>query len=304
MCRLCRFAPLALLLLPLLLVACPTAPPADDDESGDDDDVGDDDTGDDDTGDDDTGDDDTGDDDTGDDDTGDDDTGEYDLAPGTYEDTFGGRSYVFHLPAGYDPSDAIPLVIGFHGAGDSASNFFATMAYTGWIDAAAPDTFALLVPDTLSPYGDFAIWSGNPNNDMDEMVDELDSVLDLVHELANHAHLDLDRVHGLGFSDGGLFVGVAGITLADELATLSITGYGWGGFYPHGNPARLIPVLFVCGTADNFYTYAQQSESFLSGMGHPTRFDGINGVGHQFTGIMAATTPDEVWDWIGGFQAP
>jgi len=195
-------------------------------------------------------------------------------------------------------------MIGFHGAGDSASNFFNTMAYTGWDAAAAPDRFALLVPDTLSPHGDFAIWSGNPNNDMDEMLAELDSVLDLVHELADHAHLDLQRVHALGFSDGGLFLGVAGIERADELATITVTGYGWGGFYPLGAPPRLIPALFVCGTADSFYSYAQQSEAFLSSQGHPTRLDAIGGAGHQFSALMAATSPDQVWSWVGAHALP
>ena len=300
MTRQTLFFPLSLmflLALPALVLGCPTGPVPDDDD---------DDSGgqDDDTGDDDTGDDDTGDDDTGDDDTGDDDTGDYDLTPGTHTDSFEGRSYILHLPPGYDPSQAIPLVLGFHGAGDDAGNFFDTMAYAGWVDAAAPARFALLVPDTLSPYGDFAIWSGNPNNDKDEMVDELGSVLDLVHELAIHAHLDLDRVHGLGFSDGGLFLAVGGLELADEVSTLTITGYGWGSFYPHGAPARLLPVMFVCGSSDNFYGYAQQSEAYLSGQGHPTRFDGVNGVGHQFTGLMASTTPDDVWGWIGGYSVP
>ena len=126
---------------------------------------------------------------------------------------------------------------------DSADNFYQVASYAGWTAAAAPARFALLVPDTLSPYSDFAVWSGDPNQDMDEMLAELDSVLALVDHLAQLAHLDLDRLHAFGFSDGGLFLGVAGLERADILATLTVTGYGWGGFYPMGPPPRLAPVL-------------------------------------------------------------
>ncbi len=274
-----------------------------DDDSGDDD-SGDDDTADDDTADDDTADDDSGDDDSGDDDSGDDDTSGYDGVPGTFDDTFGGRAYRLHVPAGYTHATPIPLVVAFHGAGDSHTNFYAVMDSVGWTAAAAPAEFALLVPDTLSPYSDFANWSGNPNDDLPDMVAELASVLALVDEIGTHYHLDDHAVHALGFSNGGLFLAVAGLDAADELATLTISGYGWGGFYILGTPPRPIPTMFVVGTQDSFYSYAQQSETYLAGQGHPTRFDGINGVGHTFIGLMGATTPADVWGWIGGYTLP
>jgi len=280
------------LLFGLVLGGCP----ASDDHVPDDDSA----SADDDVADDDASDDDAADDDASDDDAGDDDAGGYDGQPGTFNDSFDGRTYVLHVPDGYGPSTPIPLVIGFHGAGDSASNFYAVVSSTGWTNAAAPAEFALLVPDTLSPYSDFAVWSGNPNNDMDEMVTEMDSVLDLVGHLAGSYNLDLQRVHAFGFSDGGLFLAVAGIDGFDTFASLVIAGYGWGGFYPMGTPPRRGPVMFICGTNDHFHGNAQQSESYLASQGHPTRFDSIAGAGHQFSSLMASTSPQEVWDWIGG----
>jgi poly(3-hydroxybutyrate) depolymerase len=252
------------------------------------------------------------DDDTGgpgdDDDTGgpgdDDDATGYTGQPGTYTDSSGGRGYTLHVPDGYDASTPIPLVIGFHGAGDSGSNFYNTAAYTGWTSAAAPAQFALLVPETLSPYSDFAVWSGNPNDDMDEMVTEMDSVLDLVDHVGQSYHLDHDRIHAFGFSDGGLFLGVAGLARFERFASLAVTGYGWGGFYPMGTPPRRGPVLFVCGTADSFHSYAQQSESYLASQGHTTRMDSIAGASHSFSSLMAATTPADVWAWIGPESTP
>ena len=234
----------------------------------------------------------------------DDDASGYDGPPGTFTDSHDGRGYTLHVPPGYDPSTPIPLVIGFHGAGDSGSNFYAVADYTGWTSAAAPDHFALLIPDTLSPYSDFAVWSGNPNNDMDEMVTEMDSVLDLVDHIGEHYRLDFHRIHAFGFSDGGLFIGVAGLSRFEAFAALVVTGYGWGGFYPMGAPPRRGPVMFICGTADNFHSYAQQSESFLASEGHPTRMDSISGASHSFSTLMGATSPADVWAWIGPESLP
>jgi len=295
----------------LFAAGCPTPSDDDDDDDagdddGGDDDGGDDDGGDDDGGDDDSGDDDSGDDDGGDDDSGDDDTGDDDFSglPGTYDETFGGRPYRLHVPAGYTSATPIPLVVAFHGAGDSYGNFYNVMDAVGWTSAAAPAQFVLLVPETLSNYNDFANWSGNPNNDLPDMVAEMTSVLTLVDEIGTDYHLDDHAIHALGFSNGGLFVAVAGLDAADELATLTITGYGWGGFYIYGTPPRTVPVMFVVGSQDSFYPYAEQSETYLSGQGHPTRFDGINGVGHLFSGLMGATTPADVWGWAGGYTLP
>ncbi len=283
------------LLLGLALVGCPedeNNPPGpqwdDDDAVGDDDD---DDVG--------PGDDDDA---VGDDDDAvgdDDDATGYTGQPGTFSDSFDGRGYTLHVPNGYDPSTAIPLVIGFHGAGDSGSNFYSVAEYSGWTSAAAPANFALLVPASLSPYSDFANWSGNPNNDMDEMVEEMDSVLDLVAHVGQEYHLDTDRIHAFGFSNGGLFLAVGGLHRFDRFASLVVMGYGWGGFYPMGNPPRRGPVMFICGTGDSFHSYAQQSESYLASQGHATRFDSIAGASHSFTSLMAATSPLDVWGWIG-----
>jgi len=285
------------LLLGTLVAGCPGGTTDDDDDDsggGADDDASDDDTS--------EADDDTSlpDDDASDDDAGDDDTAGYTGQPGTFNDSYAGRTYVLHVPDGYESHAPIPLVIGFHGAGDSASNFHAVASASGWTAAAAPHEFALLVPDTLSPYSDFAIWSGDPNNDMDEMVDEMDSVLELVGHIGDSYNIDMTRLHAFGFSDGGLFLAVAGLARFDRFATHLIAGYGWGSFYPMGQPPRRGPVMFVCGSTDSFYTYAQQSESYLASQGHPTRFDGINGAGHQFSSLMAQTTPTDIWAWIGG----
>ncbi len=232
---------------------------------------------------------------TGDTDAGD---GSWTGTPGEHALSFDGRDVWLYVPAGYDGGSALPLVVGFHGAGDSGRNFYAVAGAYGWTAAADDAGFALLIPSTKSPYSDFAVWSGNPNDDVDEMIAELGEILEIADTLGETWRLDPARRHAFGFSDGGLFAAVAGMDASDRLGSLSIFGYGWGGFYPLVTPSRAIPVQFLCGDRDSFYSYARASEDYLAGQGHDTRFLGASGVSHSFSGLMGAVSPGDLAGWM------
>lgn len=225
--------------------------------------------------------------------------------PGEFTLTFEGRDYRLYVPSGYTHATAMPLLVGFHGAGDSGGNFYAFTQLVGMGDAAEPAEYILVVPDTKSPYSDFANWSGNPNNDIDQMVAEMDEILALTDDVGTHYNLDDQQLHAFGFSNGGLFTAITGMARADRLATLAVLGYGWGGSYlPPAAPSRSIPVQFGCGNSDSFYSYAQQSETYLAGQGHDTRLVTAAGVGHSFSGIMGVLAPSDLFGWMQARPLP
>lgn len=231
-------------------------------------------------------------------------SGSFTGKPGEFSLTASGRPYMLYVPSSYTAAKPTPLVLGFHGAGDSGSNFYAICKAYGWTQAAAQQGFILLVPATKSPYSDFAVWSGNPNNDVPQMKQEMGEVLAIVKATAKTYNIDASRVHAFGFSDGGLFVGVAGMHYSAELASLLVSGYGWGGSYPLVTPGRTIPVQFLCGSADSFYTYAQASESYLKNQGHPTRFLSASGAGHKFSSLITAYPPSGLYTWMATYKSP
>ncbi len=224
--------------------------------------------------------------------------------PGEFVRSAAGRSYRLLVPGGYSPAKPIPLVIAFHGSGDSGGNFYAICKYVGFSSAAAPANFALLVPDTRSPYKDFALWSGNPNQDVGKMKQEMSEVLSIVKGLTSEYNIDLKRVHALGFSNGGLFTAVAGMHHAKSFASLTVAGYGWGGFYPLVTPTRKIPLQLLCGTGDSFHAKAQQSANYLKAQGHPSRFLSASGVGHKFSGLSQKHPPASLFQWMAKYAAP
>ncbi|MCA9719756.1 MAG: hypothetical protein KC468_34130 [Myxococcales bacterium] len=229
--------------------------------------------------------------------------GELDGEPGEFVLSYDAREYRLYVPGSYDPGVAAPLVLGLHGAGDTGANFYGAVKASGWTAASEASAFILVVPSTKSPYSDFANWSGNPQNDIDEMIAEMGELLALVDELGTHYHVDPAQLHAFGFSNGGLFTAFTGMSHASALASLAVLGYGWGPGYVV-TPPRKIPVQFACGASDGFHTYAVNSESFLASQGHETRMESIAGVGHSFLGIMSSLPPADVFAWMQSHPLP
>ncbi|MFH1436621.1 MAG: hypothetical protein ABIJ56_13005 [Pseudomonadota bacterium] len=227
------------------------------------------------------------------------DPGAFDGVPGEFTQTWSGRSYRMYVPGAYSHATPIPVVVGFHGAGDSGSNFYMVSKAYGWSAAADAGPFILIVPDTKSPYSDFAVWSGDPMNDIDEMGVEMGEIIDLISDVGVHYNVDYGSLYAYGFSDGGLFLGVAGMQYSNDYAGLVIAGYGWGSGYAY-TPTRLIPVYMICGTSDPFYSYAEQTQAYLASRGHPLEWVPVSGVAHSFSGLMSYRSPTTIYGWLAG----
>ena len=160
-----------------------------------------------------------------------------------------------------------------------------------------------MIPDTKSPYNDFAVWSGNPNNDVPAMIAEMDEILEIVDITATHYHVDPAHLHGFGFSDGGLFIAVTELEHSTVFASATIVGYGWGSGYIV-QPVRKIAMQFVIGSNDSFYGYAQDSHTFLSGQGHAGDMHVGSGLGHDFVGLMGQYPPSQLVGWMSANPLP
>lgn len=227
----------------------------------------------------------------------------FDGGIGVFEGEHEGRGYSLYVPTTYDPAIPSAIVVGFHGAGDNGPSFFAQSEFNGFFDAAEDTAALLLVPDSDSPYSDWANWSGNPMNDFGTMEAEFAEIEDMVDALGEHWHLDPDAFHAFGFSNGGLFVAVGGFAAADRLSTATILGYGWGSAYIV-SPSRALPVQMATGSSDSFVGYADQTASFLQSQGHDTRYERVSGVGHSFSGLTAVVPPESLVDWMLDRPAP
>jgi poly(3-hydroxybutyrate) depolymerase len=235
--------------------------------------------------------------------------------PGEYVYTFEGRGYHILIPSGYTSDTEIPLVLAFHGACKSGTEFYDHEGIEPFKQAAEPASFILVVPDTKGGCeiggdfcADFVRWPPSCEPDLataPQIVGEMDGLVALIDELGHHWRLDRARVHAMGHSDGGLFTAMGGLTHSDVFASLTIFSMGWGNGYPLVEPDsdRRLPVQLICGGDDtDFCNAAQESEPFLASQGHPTRLMVIPGEGHGLADLVNAVTVPELFGWMSMSQ--
>ncbi len=223
--------------------------------------------------------------------------------PGTFREKYLNRRYFLYVPESYDPAQPIAVVLGFHGAVDTAANFFRVSEETGWFDAAERGPFALIVPETKSPFmRSWVTWSLNSARDGPKILDEMAEVLELVDQLSAHFNLDETRFYAYGFSDGGLFIGSGALGHSTRFAGLVICGASWGPRYPYFTPDNLTPLYYLCGEVDAVLcTQAEQTKDFLAEMGHPLEWASVLGAGHVFESLMKYRSPQTIYEWLSQY---
>ena len=107
----------------------------------------------------------------------------------------GVRTYLLHVPAGYDPRRAASVVLNFHGYAQTAEQ---QEAYSGLVPLADAKGFVLVTPEgSGSPRG----WAISGVYD-DNGVDDVGFVSQLVSQLSDSLCLDARRIYATGHSNG------------------------------------------------------------------------------------------------------
>lgn len=191
------------------------------------------------------------------------------LAPGTvegFESGGVGRSFKLVMPDGVEPEAAAPLVFAFHGIGGSSDQFLVTNP----LAPAAADAGAILVVPEASELGGAVSWDpySNPATNKDLVFFD-----DMVTCLSEQFPVDPERVHVMGFSNGGLMTGMLLTLRSNVIASAAPFSGGLGQAFP--DDARAIPTIMTwggpddIGTGTDFALLADEMQGTLSERAHP-----------------------------------
>jgi len=161
------------------------------------------------------------------------------------------RDYILYIPAIYDGSEDVPLVLNFHGYGSNANQ---QMFYGDFRDIADTEGFLLVHPQGSILNG-VQQWNvgflGNRNK-----TDDVGFTAALINELANLYTINLDRVYATGMSNGGFMSFLLACQLSEKIAAVaSVTGSMTPDTYDACNAQQPTPILQIHGTGDRIVPY-------------------------------------------------
>lgn len=161
------------------------------------------------------------------------------------------RDYRLYVPAIYDGSEEVPLVINLHGY---TSNGFEQEIYGDFRPVADTANFILIHPEgTLDNSGN-TFWNafGSPS----ETVDDVGFLSALIDSIASEYNIDMNRVYSTGMSNGGFMSYKLACDLSSRIAAIaSVTGAMIDpAFLPCG-AVHPTPVMQIHGTADPTVPY-------------------------------------------------
>jgi polyhydroxybutyrate depolymerase len=157
------------------------------------------------------------------------------------------RCYYLYAPPDYDPAQALPVVISFHGF---LSNPESHGLITGWHKLAAREGFLVVYPQgTEFPQR----WESGPNWQAE--VDDVQFFRDLVTDLSEVAAVDLSRLYVNGFSNGGGMAQRIGCDAAEQVAAIGSVAGAVEPAQQACNRSRPLPAMVFHGTDDPVVLY-------------------------------------------------
>ena len=160
------------------------------------------------------------------------------------------REYILYIPHSYDGTSSIPLVLNFHGFGDSASNYFQNVDMRSVADS---NTFILVYPQGTCIDG-YSHWNPCPiGGDNKSTVDDLGFIEALINEVSLEYNVDMKRVYAVGYSNGSMMTyGLANYKSNLIAAVASVSG---AMLDCKGGTSHPMPVVHFHGTSDGVLPY-------------------------------------------------
>lgn len=180
-----------------------------------------------------------------------------------------GRSFDLHLPDEYDPADAWPVVIAYHGGGGTREAGARTTCPDGDLDdlgclhaLGAREGFITVYPDGTGAtrVGRFRTWNAGGEDPYtcavgaacEQEADDIAYTADLLDELDTHYSIH-ERVVVTGLSNGAAMAHRAGCDLPDRVAV--VVAFGGTNQQPGCAPSPGVSVMQVHGTDDPCWPY-------------------------------------------------
>ena len=163
------------------------------------------------------------------------------------------RDYSLYVPASYNGSTAVPLILNFHGFGGNGLQQYASSGFKSVADTAG---FIFVSPTgtPLAPVGlnhwNVGGWTATST------IDDVNFASALIDTLLANYNIDPTRIYATGLSNGGVFSNRLACQLGNRIAAIaSVAGTFTPQMQSGCNPVDPTPVLQIHGTTDGVVPY-------------------------------------------------
>ena len=162
------------------------------------------------------------------------------------------RTYVLHVPKSISADKPVPLVLAYHGSGDTGFGFEDFVKFS---EVADREGFIVAYPEAIGKNwndGREAVAIPSQFNE----VDDVSFTEALIADIQKQHTIDAKRIFATGFSNGGILVHLLGAKLTSRLAAIaSVSGGIAEPFAPQFKPSGPLPVLIIHGSEDPFVPF-------------------------------------------------
>lgn len=200
------------------------------------------------------------------------------------------RQFQVHVPASYDRSKPMPVVLIFHGL---HMNSTMMMGMTGFNPVADHNNFIAVYGEGVNNR-----WSDGRTS---SGVDDIAYVTSLLDKLAKEVNVDRRRVYACGISNGGFFAQVLACNLPDKIAAAGVVastmmdrtqGMMQG--------SKAVPIVFFLGTEDPLLPWADGRTKDIGKLGETLGLGALGSIDNglaRYGGLM--TVPETIGFWTG-----
>jgi polyhydroxybutyrate depolymerase len=170
------------------------------------------------------------------------------------------RSYLVHLPSGYQQGTPLPLVLSLHGGGGNAKS---NVTQTGFNAEADRSGFIVVHPDGTGERrpllnalgrGHFHTWNAGSccGYAVQQNVDDVGFIRALLAQLQSDYAIDPQRIYACGLSNGGMMSYRLACELGDSFAAIGVVSGAQTVF--EAKPTQPVSVIHIHGSADQNVT--------------------------------------------------
>jgi polyhydroxybutyrate depolymerase len=212
--------------------------------------------------------------------------------PATIDVGGASRSYLLHVPASYDGSSAVPLVVDFH---PILSNATFERGNSGYLALSDQQGFIVAYPEGID-----AAWNIGPCCTTSRTVDDLGFARALVSRLESQGCVDVKRVYAVGYSMGGGMSHYLACNAADVFAAVAPAAFDLLDESEEPcHPSRPITEITFRGTADPIVPYAGGASRPPNGLNVTVHFLGAVATFQKWASLDSCTGSPSAADASG-----